>query len=88
MTGREYPEEGWDIEWLDVSGEQIAYTINRCFYLDVLLEYDVPELTAQYCRVDHLIYEGLSPHAKWARKGALGRGDDCCDFRFERVNGR
>jgi hypothetical protein len=88
VTGREYPEEGWDIEWLEVSGEQIAYNINRCFYLDVLLEYDVPELTAQYCRVDDLIYEGLSPHARWDRKKALGRGDDCCDFRFERVKGR
>ena len=88
VTGRDYPEEGWDIEWLEVSGEQIAYNINRCFYLDVLLEYDVPELTAQYCRVDDLIYEGLSPHARWDRKGALGRGDDCCDFRFERVKGK
>jgi hypothetical protein len=84
VTRRSYPEEGWEIEWLEVSGEQIAYNINRCFYLEVLLEYGVPELTAQYCRVDDLIYEGLSPHAIWDRKRTLGRGDDCCDFRFER----
>jgi hypothetical protein len=85
VTSRSYPEEGWKIEWLEVSGKQIAYNINKCFYLEVLLEYGVPELTAQYCRVDDLIYEGLSPHAVWDRKKTLGRGDDCCDFRFERV---
>lgn len=84
VTRRSYPEEGWEIEWLEVSGQQIAYNINKCFYLEVLLEYGVPELTAQYCRMDDLIYDGLSPHARWDRKKTLGRGDDCCDFRFER----
>ena len=84
VTRRSYPEEGWEIEWVEVSGKEIAYNINKCFYLEVLLEYGVPELTAQYCRVDDLIYEGLSPHARWGRKKTLGRGDDCCDFRFER----
>jgi len=87
VTQRSYPDEGWEIEWLEVSGQQIAYNINKCFYLEVLLEYGVPELTAQYCRVDDLIYDGLSPHARWARKKTLGRGDDCCDFHFERVRG-
>ena len=85
VTTRSYPDEGWEIEWLEVNGDLIAYNINRCFYLEVLLEYGVPELTAQYCRVDDLIYDGLSPHAKWVRKKTLGRGDDCCGFRFERV---
>jgi hypothetical protein len=84
VTRRSYPEEGWEIEWVEVSGKEITYNINKCFYLEVLLEYGVPELTAQYCRVDDLIYEGLSPHAIWDRKRTLGRGDDCCDFRFER----
>jgi hypothetical protein len=87
VTSRSYPDEGWEIEWLEVNGDVIAYNINRCFYLEVLLGYGVPELTAQYCRVDDLIYDGLSPHAKWVRKKTLGRGDDCCDFRFERVRG-
>ena len=87
VTTRSYPDEGWEIEWLEVNGDVIAYNINRCFYLEVLLEYGVPELTAQYCRVDDLIYDGLSPHARWLRKRTLGRGDECCDFRFERVRG-
>jgi hypothetical protein len=88
MTGRDYPPEGWDIEWLEVSRDEIRFDISRCFYMDVLAEYGVPELARPYCRVDDLIYDGISPYASWERKRTLGRGDDCCDFRFVRVRGK
>jgi hypothetical protein len=59
--------------------------MKSCFYLDVLENYGLPELTVLYCWLDDLIYEGVSPYVRWARKQTLGRGDACCDFRFERV---
>ena len=80
-----FPEEGWEVEWVEVSGKEISLNMKSCFYLDVLEEYGVPELTAQYCGMDDLMYEGVSPYVKWDRKRTLGRGDECCDFRFERV---
>jgi hypothetical protein len=80
-----FPEQGWETEWVEVSGDVIAFDISRCFYLDVLEQYGVPELTAQYCRLDDLIAEDLSPYVRWNRRRTLGRGDECCDFRFERV---
>lgn len=87
MTERDYPPEGWDIEWLEVSRDEIRFDISRCFYMDVLAEYGAPELARAYCRVDDLIYDGISPYASWERTRTLGRGDDCCDFRFVRVKG-
>ena len=83
-----YPAEGWETEWVETSGDEISFNMTRCFYLDVLAEYGVPELTALYCKMDDLVYEDVSPDVKWDRKRTLGRGDDCCDFRFERVRER
>ena len=80
-----FPEEGWETEWVEVSSKEISFNMKSCFYLDVLEGYGVPELTAQYCGMDDLMYEGVSPYVRWDRKKTLGRGDECCDFRFERV---
>ena len=59
-----------------------AFNVFRCFYLDVLTAYGAPELTPLYCKLDDLTYEMLPPSITWERTGALGRGDDCCDFRW------
>jgi hypothetical protein len=85
MMRRNFPAEGWETEWVEASGEALAFNMTRCFYLDVLVEYGAPELTALYCKMDDLVYEDVSPHVKWDRKHTLGRGDECCDFRYERV---
>jgi hypothetical protein len=80
-----FPAEGWETEWVETSGSEISFNMTRCFYLDVVQAYGVPELTPLYCKMDDLTYDGVSPYVKWDRKRTLGRGDECCDFRFERV---
>lgn len=85
MMRLNFPEQAWETEWVEVSGKEISFNMKSCFYLDVLEGYGVPELTAQYCGMDDFVYEGVSPYVKWDRKRTLGRGDECCDFRFERV---
>jgi hypothetical protein len=79
-----FPAEGWKIEWKEFNQESIAFDMKSCFYLDVLTEYDLPELTSLYCWMDDLIYDEVSPYIKWDRTKTLGRGDDCCNFRFVR----
>jgi hypothetical protein len=83
---RNFPPEGWQVEWVEVSGEQVAFNMHACFYVDVLGEYGVPELTPVFCGLDDYIYEGVSPHVRWARTGTIGRGDALCDFRYVRVH--
>ncbi len=85
MMRLNFPEEGWKTKWVETSGNEISFNMTSCFYLEVLERYGVPELTAQYCRMDDLVYEDVSPYVKWDRKHTLGRGEECCDFRFERV---
>jgi hypothetical protein len=84
---RSFPPEGWETEMLEDSEDSFAFTMHRCFYHDVLTAYGAPELTALYCRLDDLLYGALSPSIAWGRTKTLGLGDDCCDFRFDAVEG-
>ncbi len=83
-----FPRQGWDIEQVENSKTSFAFNIHRCFYLDVLRAYGAPELTALYCRLDDLLYASWSPSIRWERTKTLGRGDDCCDFRYSRGESR
>ena len=80
-----YPPEGWEIEPVEDSDRCFAFNVHRCFYLDVLTAYGAPELTSLCCQMDDLVYEALPPSITWERTKTLGRGDDCCDFRWCRA---
>ena len=79
-----YPRQGWNIHQIEQSRDSIAFTVSRCFYLDVLRAYGAAELTPFYCQLDDLAYTGVSPAIRWERTKTLGRGDDYCDFRWSR----
>jgi hypothetical protein len=63
-----------------------CFAINtyRCLILDVLTENNAKELTALYCKTDDWLAQEL-PRISWERTKTLGRGDDCCDFRWCRI---
>ncbi|HEM46087.1 MAG TPA: hypothetical protein ENO23_03480 [Alphaproteobacteria bacterium] len=84
FMARNFPAPGWDVSWPDAGRHVVAFDMHSCFYLDVLTEYGAPELTSVYCRLDHLIYDDVSPHVRWQRTRTLAQGGDCCDFRFYR----
>jgi len=82
-----YPPAGWETEWVEDSPRRIAFNMRRCFYLDVLPHYGVPELPPLYCRLDDLVYAELPPYIRFERGKTLGRGDTCCDFAYVQSNG-
>jgi hypothetical protein len=84
LAMRGFPPEGWTFEWLENSSRCVAYNIYACFYLNVLTAYGAPELTSHFCRLDDLLFGDLRGMS-WERTKTLGRGDDCCDFRFCRL---
>ena len=83
MLPRQFPREGWDFHWVEDSDSAIAYDCRDCFYLRVLTAYGVPDLTAHFCKIDDVMFSRF-PYFAWKRTKTLGRGDDCCDFRYER----
>jgi hypothetical protein len=85
VLDKSFPVDGWDIEWVENSPDSVAFNMHRCFYLDMCTQYGVPELTLVYCKLDDLLYDGISPNVRWERTGTLARGDEVCDFRWSRV---
>lgn len=75
-----FPAEGWDLTVGEDSRQRLAFTISRCFYLDLLTAYGAPELTACYCHLDDVAYATLPPCVTWERTTTLGRGGAYCDF--------
>jgi hypothetical protein len=84
LTRLVYPSPAWQVEWLETSRDRIAFDITGCFYLDTLTRLGARELTPLYCKVDDLLYEGVSPELGWRRTTLLSTGGALCDFRFER----
>ena len=82
---RQYPPEGWKLEWIQNDGNAVRFNMNSCFYYDTLVHYGSPELTAAYCKVDDFIYGDMSRQVKWQRTSTIGRGDTHCDFCFARA---
>lgn len=82
MTSKEYLPGSQEI----VIDDRDCFAINtyRCFILDVLTENDAKELTSIYCKTDDWLAQAL-PKISWERTKTLGRGDDCCDFRWCRI---
>ena len=79
---RQYPPEGWNLEWIRNDNTAIRFNMKSCFYYDTLTKYEVPELTTSFCKVDDFIYGNMSPDVKWQRSMTIGRGNEYCDFCF------
>ncbi|MEW6716139.1 MAG: L-2-amino-thiazoline-4-carboxylic acid hydrolase [Chloroflexota bacterium] len=80
-----FPPQGWEMELIEDSANALAYNAHRCMYLEVLRAYDAPELTPLFCQTDDWIAEALPKTIRWERTKTIGRGENCCDFRWSRA---
>lgn len=83
---RQYPAEGWTIEWTQNDSEAIRFNMKTCFYFNTLSSLGAPELTASFCQVDDNIYSDMSPNIQWVRTQTIARGSALCDFCFANAN--
>ncbi len=79
---KNFPVEGWETEWVQLDGKQIAFNMKRCIYKGMCEKYSCPELCTVYCENDDIAFAGLMPKIKFERTETLGQGGQCCDFRF------
>lgn len=78
------PVGGWDWEWVEDSGQRLAFDVHGCFFQRVYAHYGVPELTRVSCDADDILFAGLPRGIQFVREGTLGRGQPKCDFAFLR----
>lgn len=70
-------------EIVEDNADCLAVNVYRCFIFDTLTAYGVSELTPLFCNTDDWLAAEL-PSINWERTQTLGRGGDCCDFRWSR----
>jgi hypothetical protein len=86
MMERAMSPPTWGMRWIEASPQRLQFEITRCFYLDTLTALGIPELTAEYCHGDEVIFGHLR-HLEFVRAGTLAQGCEVCDFCFERPAG-
>lgn len=74
--------DSWDVEWVENNKTNFEYNIKRCLWNDTFERYDCPELCALFCNNDEINFTNVSPKMRFERRGALGYGNDMCDFHF------
>lgn len=79
---KNFPEEGWETEWVRCDGEELHFNLGRCIYWDLTRLHSCPELCRLYCENDLVSFSGLLPKIRFERGGTLGTGAPRCDFHF------
>ncbi len=79
-----FPPAGFEIDYFEKSDERVAFDIKGCFFDQTLRHYGISELTPVICAADEAMAELFPPSIEFERTQILGRGGNCCDFRYYR----
>lgn len=79
---KNFPEEGWQTQWVRCDGQEIHFNLHRCLYWEWTQTMHCPELCSVYCENDVISFSGLLPKIRFERTGTLGEGAAYCDFHF------
>jgi hypothetical protein len=85
VTVMQFPTRGWRTEFLNLGPDVIAINEHSCFYMNVLTEYGLPELTAPFCHLDDFLFNGVTRYVRWERTQTIAQGGEMCDFRYFRT---
>ena len=56
---------------------------HECIFRQIFEKYRMPEMTAAFCKVDDILYNGL-PRADFLYTQQIGTGGAMCDYTFRR----
>lgn len=79
---KNFPESGWETEWIRCDRKEIHFNLKRCIYKDLCDQEGCSELCSVYCENDDIAFSGLMPKIRFQRAGTLAKGAECCDFHF------
>lgn len=80
---KEYPNEGWETEWIRCDKKEIHFNLKRCVYFEITNQYEHPELCTVFCKNDNTTFSAFSPKVVFERSGTIGMGNKYCDFHFK-----
>ena len=75
---------GWDVEFPACPKDTFSMTTHKCIYQQIFSIYDMPEMTAVFCKVDDILYSEL-PRAEFLYTEQIGNGGRMCDYSFVKI---
>ena len=84
VMDKNYPNEGWETEWVRYDNKEVFFNLKRCLYFEVTSQYGHPELCTVFCANDTTAFSGYLPKVKFERSGTIGEGKKLCDFHFKK----
>ncbi len=78
-----FPAPGWQYDIVQNDENSLAFDIHHCFYIDVLKQYNAPELTPVFCKLDDILMGAMPESIKWGRAQTIGMGAEYCNFRWD-----
>jgi hypothetical protein len=83
IVTKQYPEQGWDMQWIRYDKKEIHFNMKSCIYFDTTKKYNCIEMCPLFCANDDVILSGYKPQIIFERSGTIARGQDLCDFHFK-----
>jgi len=83
IIAKQYPKEGWDIQWIKYDENEIHFDMKSCIYLEITQKYNCPEICPLFCANDDITLAGYKPAIVFERTETIGRGQNICDFHFK-----
>lgn len=80
---KNYPDEGWETDWVRYDNKEVHFNLKRCVYFEVTSQYGHPELCTVFCANDTTSFSGYLPNIKFERSGTIAEGKKMCDFHFK-----
>lgn len=82
IVSKQYPEKGWNIEWIRNDVNEVHFDMKSCIYVEITNKYNCPELCPLFCANDDVVLSGYRPSIVFERVETIARGQDKCDFHF------
>lgn len=74
---------GWKVEFPKCPADTFSMITHKCIYQQIFSKYQMPEMTAVFCKVDDVLY-GELPRAKFLYTEQIGTGGSMCDYSFKK----
>ncbi len=83
IVAKEYPTEGWDLEWIRYDKDEIQFNMKSCIYFETTKVYNCAEMCPLFCANDDVILGAFKPAIVFERNGTIALGQEVCDFHFK-----
>lgn len=71
---KQYPEQGWSIQWIRYDKNEIHFNMKSCIYFETTKKYNCTEMCPLFCANDDVVLSGYRPANVFERSGAIARG--------------